>query len=1101
LRRRETEATLSRTTRRLLPLVCLALIAAEPKEEEKPRDPLTSSAFSAFKLRLVGPALTGGRIAALAVDPSNRSHYFAAAASGGVWKTTNAGTTWTPVFDKEGSYSIGAIALDPKNPNVVWVGTGENNSQRSVSYGDGVYKSTDGGKTWKNVGLKRSEHIGKILIDPRDSDTVYVAAQGPLWNAGGDRGLYKTTDGGNSWNHILQISDDTGVNDVVLHPAHPDTLLASSYQRRRRVWTLIDGGPESAIRKSTDGGKTWRKVTSGLPSGDLGRIGLAFAPTDPNLVYALVEAAEGKGGLFRSTDRGETWQKRNSFDEQGQYYGEVFVDPRDKNRIYVPNVRIMVSDDGGSTLNPIGEAAKHVDNHALWIDPKDTDYYLAGCDGGIYESHDRGRNWRFLGNLPVTQFYDIAVGDDGPFYHVYGGTQDNFTLGGPAKTRSVHGIVNDDWFVTKGGDGFQCKVDPKDPDVVYCESQYGVLGRFNKKTGELINIQPEPGEGEPPLRWNWDSPLLISPHANTRLYFAANKVFQSDDRGNSWKAISGDLSRQLDRDKLKVMGKLWSLDAVAKNLSTSPYGNVVALAESPGRAGLLVAGTDDGLIQVSEDGGKNWRKTDRFPGVPELSYVARVLCSQHDPAVIFAAFDNHKSGDFKPYLLRSGDAGKTWKSITGDLPGRGSVLAIAEDHVDPNLLFAGTEFGLFFTRDGGKKWIQLKGGLPTIAVRDLAIQKQENDLAVGTFGRGIYILDDYPPLRSINPKMFEKESVLLPIRRALLYVQTRKYGGRGKAFQGASFYTADNPPYGATFTYYLRDTIKTKKQKRKEAEAKALKAGQTPRYPTDEELRAEAAEEAPAVLVRIKDARGQVVRILRGPAGKGIHRVNWDLREPSTSLPTPAGSRSGLFPRPRGGIFVAPGKYTVSLSRLTAGKEVPLPGSQTFEVVEYLLPGEQPADHQGRYVFEKKVSDLARAVNGATRFLGEVNERLDEMERAADQTPGLAAKWKGEVRRLLAEVRELRRQLTGDRVVSRYHRLTPPSIRDRLGTTQGNRWRTLSGPTKTQEEAYRIASKQLTGVVSKLRQLATKEIPPVEKALEAAGAPYTAGRLPEWKGE
>lgn len=723
-------------------LLSILLGAGPATPEAKPTGPFSTGAFAGLKMRLVGPALTSGRVVDFAVHPKDRGHYYAAAASGGVWKTTNAGTTWTPVFDNEASYSIGVVVLDPKDPLVVWVGTGENNSQRSVGYGDGVYKSEDGGKSWKNMGLKSSEHIGKIVIDPRDSNVVYVAAQGPLWGPGGDRGLYKTTDGGKIWKKVLSISENTGVTDVVLDPRHPDVLLAAAYQRRRHVWTLINGGPESALYKSTDGGASWKKIKAGLPTVDLGRIGLAVAPTNPDIVYATVEAADKKGGIFRSRDFGETWEKRNDFDAQAQYYAHLTVDPKNAERIYVMNTYIQVSDDGGTTLKRLSERNKHVDSHVLWVDPNDTNYYLVGCDGGIYESHDRARTWHFHANLPITQFYDITVDDAAPFYHVYGGTQDNFTLGGPARNRSQNGITNPDWFVAQGGDGFHCRADPKDPNTVYAEAQYGVLVRYDRRNGQGMGIQPQPGKGEPPLRWNWDSPLLISPHAHTRLYFAANKVFRSNDRGNSWKAISPDLTRQLERNRLPVMDKVWGAEAVAKNLSTSFYGNITALAESPKQEGLLYAGTDDGLVQVTEDG-ERWRKIEKFPDVPERTYVARLLASQHDATTVYAAFDNHKNADFAPYLLKSADAGKSWKSIKGDLPANGPVLAVAEDHVDPNLLFVGTEFGLFVTLDGGKKWVRLKGGLPTIAVRDLAIQRQMNDLAVGTFGRGIYILDDY----------------------------------------------------------------------------------------------------------------------------------------------------------------------------------------------------------------------------------------------------------------------------------------------------------------------------------------------------------------------
>ncbi|MBO0699783.1 MAG: hypothetical protein J2P46_15405, partial [Zavarzinella sp.] len=749
----------------------LALSVAQPPEKKSdtgPKDAKTaakSHPMAGLRLRAIGPAVMSGRVVGFAVHPNDRSQYYVAVASGGVWKTTNAGVTWTPVFDNEGSYSIGCVTLDPKNPNVVWVGTGENNSQRSVGYGDGVYKSVDGGRTWQNVGLKASEHIGKIVIDPRDSDTVYVAAQGPLWGPGGDRGLYKTTDGGKTWNKILNISDNTGVTDLVQDPRNPDVMLAASYQRRRHVYTIVNGGPESAIHRTTDGGKTWTKVRSGLPGGDLGRIGLAFAPTDPDTVYAMVEAAEKQGGLFRSTDRGVTWEKRNQYDEQGQYYAHVVVDPVNKDRVYVMNVRILVSDDGGRTLSPLPEHAKHVDSHEIWIDPKNTNYYLVGCDGGIYESYDRGANWRHMSNLPVTQFYDLAVDQtDTPFYKVYGGTQDNNTLGGPVRNMSLHGLTNQDWSVMVGGDGFQCQVDPKDPNVIYAEFQYGGLVRYDWRTGQRVSIQPKPAPSEPPLRWNWDSPLLVSPHQNTRLYFCANRVYRSDDRGDSWKSVSGDLSRQIDRDTLPVFGKIQPPEAVFKHGSTSFYGNITAFAESPKKEGVLYAGTDDGLIQVTTDGGKDWTKADKFPGVPDMTFVARVVASQHDSDTVYAAFDNHKNADFAPYLLKSTDAGKSWTSIAGDLPARGSVLAFAEDHVNPKLLFCGTEFGLYFTVDGGQKWHRLKSGLPTVAVKDLGIQRAMNDLVVATFGRGFYVFDDYSPLREATSETFEKPATIFPVR-------------------------------------------------------------------------------------------------------------------------------------------------------------------------------------------------------------------------------------------------------------------------------------------------------------------------------------------------
>jgi photosystem II stability/assembly factor-like uncharacterized protein len=1092
----------------LLPLAFLSLLAGgpladEPRGKESPpakesKGKFSAGTFTGLKLRSVGPAVTSGRVVDFAVHPRNHAHYYVAAASGGVWKTTNAGTTWTPVFDDQGSYSIGALGLDPKNPHVLWVGTGENNSQRSVGYGDGVYRTDDGGKTWNHLGLKSSEHIGRIVIDPRSSDTVYVAAQGPLWGPGGDRGLYKTTDGGKTWKCVLSISENTGVNDVAMDPSDPDVLLATAYQRRRHVWTLINGGHESALYRSTDAGKTWTKVKVGLPTVDMGRIGLAWAPSNPDVVYAIIEATDKKGGVFRSADRGVTWEKRNDFDQQAQYYAHLFVDPKNHDRIYVMNVRIHVSDDGGKTLTLLPERFKHVDSHVIWVDPNDTAHYLVGCDGGVYESHDRAASWAFIGNLPITQFYDIACDEAAPFYNVYGGTQDNFSLGGPARNRSATGITNADWFVVQGGDGFHCKVDPRDPDTVYAESQYAGLVRFDRRTGESIGIQPQPGQGEPPLRWNWDSPLMISPHAPRRLYFASNKVFRSDDRGDTWKAVSGDLTRQIDRDKLPVMGKVWGPDAVAKSVSTSFYGNITALAESPKEEALLYVGTDDGLIQVTEDGGKTWHKHDRFGGVPERTYVSRLLASRHDARTVYAAFDNHKNSDFAPYLLKSADAGRTWTSIAGDLPSNGPVLAIAEDHQDPSLLFVGTEFGLHFSRNGGKKWLRLKGGLPTIAVRDLAVQRQMDDLVVGTFGRGFYVLDDYSALRHLTPELAEHDCALLPVRTSYLYIPTRQYGLRGRGFQGASFYTADNPPFGAVFTYYLKEPLRSHKEQRQEAEKKA---GKKPAYPSKEELRAEDEEEAPAILLTVSDADGTPLRTLTGPVTAGVHRMAWDLREPAAELPRPrpTGAAEDVFLPEPGGPLVMPGRYRVAMAKRVDGVVTSLGAPVEFEVVVPTAVSRDVADVRALGEFQRKVARLQRAVAGALQVANRTEARLADIKRAVDHTPGINPHWHSRVRDLEKQDREILRALRGDVTLRQHNENTPPSIAERVESIVEEERFWLGRPTATQREAFAVASAEFTEELGKLRTLVDVELKELDKALDQAGAPWTPGRLPEWK--
>ncbi|MCH8963062.1 MAG: glycosyl hydrolase, partial [Bacteroidetes bacterium] len=647
-----------------------------------------------------------------------------------------------------------------------------------------------------------------------------------------------------------------------------------------------DGGPESTIYKSTDAGASWDKAAGGLPETDLGRIGLAVTPAAPDTVYAIVEAEHGESGFYRSTDRAATWSKQSDYvSGSPQYYQEIYADPHKFDRIYSLDTFMMVSEDGGKNFVRLGEEYKHVDNHALVFDPDDPDHLLIGCDGGLYETWDRGETYKFFANLPLTQFYKVAVSNDEPFYYVYGGTQDNATQGGPSRTTNVHGIRNSDWFVTVFGDGFDPAVDPEEPNIVYSQWQYGGLIRYDRQTGERIDIKPQP-EQDAALRWNWDSALMISPHSHTRLYYAAQILFRSDDRGDTWRAVSPDLTRNMDRNQLKVMGRLWSVDAVSKNRSTSLYGTIVAVSESPLVEGLLYVGTDDGLIQVSEDSGASWRKIEEFPGVPEMSYVHDIEASQHDANTVYAVFNNHKKGDFKPYLLKSTDRGQTWESITGDpsdslrtgLPERGSTYTLVQDHVDEDLLFAGTEFGIFFTVDGGSTWVQLESGLPTIAIRDLEIQRRESDLVAASFGRGFYILDDYTALRDLDEDLIAQEAHLFPIKKAWMYVQDAPLAGDEKAFQGASFYTAPNPPFGATFTYYLKESLKTRKQVRQDEEGKLAKENQDVFYPSWDDLKAEDREEEPAVILTVRDEDGQVVRRLAGStsmSSSSLWRITW----------------------------------------------------------------------------------------------------------------------------------------------------------------------------------------------------------------------------------
>ena len=1080
----------------LVLLIPFILIAKEDKSG-KEKDSLSSSTFSGLKLRCIGPAVTSGRISDFAVNPNDPAEYYVASASGGVWKTYNDGTTWEPIFDHEGSFSIGCITMDPNNHHVIWVGTGENNSQRSVSYGDGIYRSDDGGKSWKNMGLKTSQHIGKIIVDPKNSNIVYAAAQGPLWAPGGDRGLFKTTDAGKTWKAVLTISPNTGVSDLVTDPRDPNVLYASAYQRRRHVFTLIDGGPESAIYKSTDAGETWSKLTNGIPKVDLGRIGLAISPVNPDVLYTIIEAEGDNGGVFRSTDRGASWEKRSGYmTTSPQYYNEIYCDPKDVGRVYVMDTYLHVTDDGGKTFKMLGEKNKHVDNHAIWINPNNTNYYLVGCDGGVYESYDRGVNWLFKSNLPVTQFYNVDVDNTKPFYYVYGGTQDNNSLGGPSQTISASGIVNSDWFVTTGGDGFVSKIDPEDPNTVYAESQYGVLVRYDKRNGEQVGIQPQPGIGEAPFRWNWDSPVIISQFNHKKLYFGANKLFESTDRGDSWKEISGDLTRQIDRDKLKVMGKVWSVDAVEKNASTSFYGSIVSLTESPLKKGMIYTGTDDGQISVTNDDGKSWSKYVKFPGVPDTSYVSCLRASNFEPNTVYAAFDNHKRNDFTPYLLKSHDGGKSWESIAGNLPKNGYVHTIIQDYKNLNLLFAGTEFGLFFTIDGGKKWVQLKGGLPTIAVMDLAIQKRENDLAVATFGRGFYILDNYSPLRDLTVDSLQKSSMLFPVKNPLLYIPSQPLGDKGKASQGAAYYTADNPPFGATFTYYLKESIKTKKELRREAEAKLIKEDKPVPFPSHAELRAEDNEPTPYLLFTIYDDAGNVVRKLTAKADAGIQRITWDLRYPSTD---PVKAPGKEFSNTSSGMLIPPGTYSVSLSKCVDGVITELNGPQYF-TTEVLGASNLAADDKNALAaFQKKVSELNRAVMGAVNVANNLSLKIKLINTALQNTPSTAYSMMKQADSIEVQTAEIIRQLTGDKSLINRNINVPPSIVDRVQGIIGDEWKSTSAPTQTDMTAYKNAGELFSPVLSKLKELVNVDLKNLENEMEAAGSPWTPGRIPDWK--
>jgi photosystem II stability/assembly factor-like uncharacterized protein len=1054
-------------------------------------DRLAADAVKAIGVRSLGPSYTTGRVQDIEVDPNHPNTYYVAAAAGGLWKSENRGQTWVPIFDAGGAFNLCCIVVDPKNSDVLWLGTGENSNPRSAMIGDGLYKSTDAGKTWARVGLAQSEHIGNIKIDPRNSNVVYVASQGPLWSAGGDRGIYKTTDGGQTWKAVLTVGSgqDTGGNEVVIDPNNPDVLYASMWQRRRGVGQMIGGGPESGLYKSTDAGGKWTKLTKGLPSGDVGRIALGVDPkAKPTRVYALLNGLAGDSGFFRSDDAGVSFERMGApygkpgtpataqpcdqpagrrgggaggaqatppaggaaaaaqatppgrgaaAGRAGQaappaggaagagaagagaagaqgggagaagadaaalaaaalaargggagggggrggcapgaycggdpgYYQEIFVDPIRPDTVWSANTQLEWSRDGGRCWSgaPISGGV-HVDFHDVWQDPKDITHTLVGNDGGAYETWDEGRTWRQFQNLPVTQFYRVAVDNKAPFYYVCGGAQDNGSMCGPSRSILRNGVRTSDWFTSGGGDGFFNLIDPEDPNYHYSSSQEGAIVRLDLRTGQSRSIRPQvpPPAADPAAaaagqagargagaagagrggggggggrgggeRTNWDTPYIISPHSATRLYWGSQYLYRTDDRGDSWTRVSPDLTRNLDYRMISIMGKVWDpATTVAYHNATTTLSDIVSIDESPLLEGLIYVGTDDGNLQVTEDGGKNWRKTTQFGGGADGLYLSDVFASPRDPNVVFVSQNNWQRGDYKPYLWRSDDRGKTFKNIAGDLPDRHPIWCVAQDHVNPDLLFAGTEWGLFFTADGGSHWTKITGGIPAAAqVRDMKIQKRETDLVIATFGRGFYVLDDYSPLREMSAEALGREAELFPLRHAYRFDELGFYD------DVTGNETARNPPFGAVFTYNAGSSFSGN------------------------------------LVLTIADSGGRATCRMDLPDAPGLRRVAWNLRVGTAGggggrgggggggrgggggggvgctpigVAAGGGGAGGVGADPnaqaaqgfggggRGGAgatpMVDPGRYTATLGKMLGESVVPLGKAQSFDV-------------------------------------------------------------------------------------------------------------------------------------------------------------------------
>ncbi len=1071
--------------------------AAETTIKEKKQDPI-KKAIDGLKLRGIGPALMGGRIADIAIHPHQRSTWYVAVGSGGLWKTTNAGTTWQPVFDKQPVYSIGCVTLDPTNPNIVWVGTGENVSGRHVGWGDGVYRSLNGGRTWQCMGLVESQHVGQILVDPRDGNIVFVAAEGPLWAAGGDRGVYKTADGGATWSQVLAIDENTGVTDITFNPANPDTIYAAAYQRRRHIWSFIGGGPKSGIHKSTDGGATWRRITEGLPKGDMGKIGLAVSAANPELVYATIEANEEERGFYRSQDRGESWEKRNKYISGGtgpHYYQVIEASPANPDLVYQMDVFVHVTRDGGKSFKNMETGKeKHSDNHALWIDPDNGRHLLLGSDAGLYESFDEGGSWRHFPNLPVSQFYRMDVDNSEPFFNILGGAQDLGTLFGPSRTMHTEGVRNQDWYVPLGADGYHVAFDPDDPDTFYLEYQVGNSFRYDRRSMELVDIKPMPAPGEPPERWNWDAPIVISPHDSSRIYVGSQRLWCSEDKGNSWTAVSPDLTRNQNRYELPFMGRVWSVDDLYDTGAMSQYATISHLCESSLVAGLLYVGTDDGLIQVSEDGGATWRKVAELPNVPEQSLINNVKASWHDADTVYAIANAHQTGDFSPYLFVSHDRGHSWQAIHGDLPQNHLVWAIEQDHVNPALLFIATEFGLYFSNNGGEKWLKLSGNVPTISFRDLKLQRRDGDLVGASFGRGFYVLDDYTPLREVNDDLWASDGHLFPVRDAWWYIPYEPMQAPGQPTLGSTSFKAANPPFGTIFTYYLREDVLTGQKARQKAEKKLREVGEDVPFPGWEQLRQEATEGQPHVLLLVRDAAGQPLRWIEGAKEAGLHRVSWDLRLPSPEpIDLVVPEFVSPWSAPPKGPLVAPGQYSAELWLVTAEGIGPLSEPQSF-AVKAVPTTPADIDFAAVVASQQETADLMRQIAGAGKEIERAEGRLRHLAAAVLETPQANTALFARVTELRASLTDLKRHLQDDEVRQKLNEPSVSSIQQRVQRVYWGLSQTRQMPTVTQWGSLEIAQADFAVLKQELALLIEQDLDQLEMDLAAAGAPWTPGR-------
>ena len=913
------------TRYRLVMLVAAAALAAAQTLTGTARQTAAAAPanpLDALHFRPIGPASMSGRVADLAVYEADPSIYYVGTAHGGVWKTTNNGTTFEAQFQNEGLLSIGDVTVSQKDPDLVWAGTGESSNRQSTSWGDGVYKSTDGGKTWTNMGLPTSRHINRIVIHPENNDIVLVAALGSLWGPGGDRGVYKTTDGGKTWNAVLTVDEDTGANDLTMDPSNPRVLYATTYQRRRTACCFNGGGSGSGIWKSTDEGDTWTRLTGGVLDGPLGRIAVEVSRSNPSLLYALIEgpqqenAGGGRGGgqqalndnptgLYKSTDAGATWTKVNNANPRPMYFSQIAIDPTDPDIVYLGGVDLHQTLDGGKTMNTAAASRIHSDHHAMWVNPANSNHVLIGNDGGLAVSYDKAKTWAFLPNLPLGLFYHVGYDMAIP-YNVCGGMQDNYSWCGPSAVRGRAGIAGYHWQTVQGGDGFVVLQDPADYRIIYAESQNGNMTRIDRVTGESVSIRPVPPDGESPYRWNWDTPMLLSLHDPAVLYSAANKVFRSPDRGMSWAVISPDLTESPDRDEIVTMGVKGSDIRFSRHDGISAWPTIVSLAESPKRAGVIYAGTDDGNLSVTRDGGKTWvNVTEKVPGLPKGTYVSEVVPSRFEEGVVYATFDGHRQNDFRTYIYASADHGQTWRPISANLTGE-VARTLTEDTRNPDVLYLGTETGLFVSLDRGEEWRRIKANLPTVRIDEIALHPRDNAMILATHGRSLWILDHLEPVQELAAAKAKTADLFTPPAYAWYQRPARD---RNYEFWGDQTFYGQNPPQAARLSWHL-------------------------------------AKPASSVALKIADESGREVReisgdVLAGAAGAGINMACWDLRvQPAPEVAAPAGRTGGAGddddegdeadePSPFGagcdaggggfggggtaGPFVLPGTYQISL--------------------------------------------------------------------------------------------------------------------------------------------------------------------------------------------